>query len=75
MGTSAGLHCVRVQCGKARGYRGGRGLCAVCYDRLSRLVRAGETTWAKLEAAGEAVPVRTPRQRSEWLFRACQGGN
>lgn len=73
MGTSAGISCIR--CGKARGYRGGRGLCQWCYNHAWQQIKAGETTWAALEAAGQAVPARTARQRSEWIFRACNGGN
>jgi hypothetical protein len=33
-----------------------RGLCPTCYDRSGRAVRSGETTWARLEAAGLALP-------------------
>src|SRR4051794_1070648 len=32
-----------------------RGLCPTCYDRSGRAVRAGETTWSALEAAGLAL--------------------
>jgi len=32
-----------------------RGLCVPCYNRLAVSVRHGETTWAALEAAGQAL--------------------
>jgi hypothetical protein len=37
-----------------------RGLCRFCYERLGKAVRVGKTTWAALEASGEALPA-TPR--------------
>jgi hypothetical protein len=40
-----------------------RGLCPACYDRAARAVRAGETTWAELEAAGRALPAVPTGQR------------
>jgi hypothetical protein len=33
-----------------------RGLCNRCHLRLGRAVRSGETTWARLEAAGLVLP-------------------
>jgi hypothetical protein len=33
-----------------------RGLCPTCYDRSGLAVRSGETSWARLEAAGLALP-------------------
>ena len=33
-----------------------RGCCATCYKRHGDAVRAGQTTWAELEAAGKALP-------------------
>ena len=35
-----------------------RGLCVPCYNRLAVSVRHGETTWAALEAAGQALPAK-----------------
>lgn len=33
-----------------------RGLCSSCYKRHARAIKAGRTTWAALEAAGQAKP-------------------
>jgi hypothetical protein len=33
-----------------------RGCCSTCYRRHCLAVKAGQTTWAKLEAAGKALP-------------------
>jgi hypothetical protein len=35
-----------------------RGLCPAYYRRAGGAVRAGLTTWAALEAAGQALPAR-----------------
>ena len=35
-----------------------RGLCLACYSRLSSAVGQGETTWAALEAGGQALPAK-----------------
>ena len=37
-----------------------RGCCATCYKRYCIAVRAGQTTWAALEAAGRALPAVPP---------------
>ena len=37
-----------------------RGLCPACYGRLSKAVRAGQTTWEALAAAGQALPAQQP---------------
>jgi hypothetical protein len=42
-----------------------RGCCSTCYRRHCLAVRAGQTTWAKLEAAGLAVPAAPVG----WAFR------
>jgi hypothetical protein len=47
-----------------------RGNCSTCYRRYSSAVRAGQTTWAALEAAGSvlpAAPVGRAWRRSQWL--------
>jgi hypothetical protein len=41
------------------------GCCLSCYDRHWRAVRAGKTTWAKLEKQGLAAPVRPSGER--WM--------
>src|SRR5262245_625865 len=38
-----------------------RGMCNPCYLRACRLVKAGRTTWAELEAAGKAQPLAPAR--------------
>jgi hypothetical protein len=39
-----------------------RGCCSTCYRRHCLAVRAGQTTWVALEAAGKALPsVARPR--------------
>ena len=35
-----------------------RGLCVPFHNRLAVSLRHGETTWAALEAAGQALPAR-----------------
>ena len=40
-----------------------RGLCVPCYNRLAVAVRHGETTWAALEAAGQALPAKRSGRR------------
>ncbi len=44
------------------GHRFTRGLCPRCYQSAIVLVNSGETSWAKLEALGLAVPRREYRQ-------------
>jgi hypothetical protein len=45
-----------------------RGCCSTCYKRYCRAVRAGQTTWAALEAAGRALPAQ-PRGKGwpKWM--------
>jgi hypothetical protein len=40
-----------------------RGLCLACYSRLSSAVGQGETTWAALEAGGQALPAKRSGRR------------
>jgi hypothetical protein len=54
-----------------------RGNCSVCYNRHQKAVKAGRTTWAELEAAGQARPPtdaaarRAHLQRlGQWLFES-----
>lgn len=47
--------CIQQGCGHPQVHRG---LCLACYRAASRLVRLERTTWAELEAAGEALPAR-----------------
>ncbi len=42
-----------IGCGKPAGFHVIRGLCSLCYARLSRQVNAGATTWQALEAEGK----------------------
>ena len=46
-----------------------RGLCPVCYGRCGRAVRAGETTWTRLEAEGLARPAAPAGQAWRRGFR------
>jgi hypothetical protein len=39
-----------------------RGCCATCYKRHGNAVRAGQTTWEALEAAGRALPAQSRRK-------------
>lgn len=58
---AAALACLECKTRFARS----RGLCGTCYSRRSREVRAGRTTWEKLERAGQARPAR----RRPWGLR------
>lgn len=42
-----------------------RGMCRSCYNAARRDVRSGLTTWARLEAAGLALPAQTRQQRND----------
>ncbi len=42
-----------------------RGLCGSCYNRLACLVRAGQTTWEALAAAGLVLPATSLLTRSK----------
>ena len=44
-----------------------RGLCRNHYHEAYKLVRDGETSWEKLEAAGKAAPRKRHRFR-DWLL-------
>lgn len=55
-------------CGRARKIRG---RCLRCYKRAQLLVRRGLTTWAVLEAAGQAAPA----VGSPWHRFAGSGSN
>lgn len=48
--------CIRDQVVVYKPGRIVRGLCPKCYSLLKSRVDAGETTWAKLEAQGNARP-------------------
>jgi hypothetical protein len=46
-----------------------RGLCAACYVRANEVVRAGLTTWKKLEAAKKVLPSqRQKTSTKKWLL-------
>jgi hypothetical protein len=46
-----------------------RGLCSVCYVRANEVVRAGLTTWKKLEAAKKVLPSqRQKTSTKKWLL-------
>jgi hypothetical protein len=49
------ISCLTPNCGRIATQRG---LCETCYARLKARVRAGQTTWADLEARGLALPAR-----------------
>ena len=42
-----------------------RGNCTGCYNRWAKAVKAGKTTWARLEIEGQTLPVLSKRDRSE----------
>ena len=45
-----------------------RGLCLrIHYQAAVRLIRAGKTTWANLEATGKASPTKGQERRSWFL--------
>lgn len=48
------------KCGRVKD---SRGLCRNCYGKLLDQVKAGTTTWAKLEAAGKCLPAKADRVR------------
>lgn len=50
------IGCLQPGCGKVRKLRG---VCTNCYAQLSKLVKAGKTTWAAEEAAGHALAPST----------------
>lgn len=57
-----------LRCGKPRGPRGTRGLCAADYVTLCMAVKYGTTTWEAMEAAGKILPnQRTKRRLEDWL--------
>jgi len=46
-----------------------RGLCNVCYVRANEVVRAGLTTWKKLEANGKILPSQRQKTSArKWLL-------
>ena len=46
-----------------------RGLCAACYVRANEVVRAGLTTWKKLEAAKRVLPSQRQKPSTkQWLL-------
>jgi len=47
------IACRAPLCGRIAAHRG---LCDNCYKRAMRRVRQGLTTWADLEASGQALP-------------------
>ena len=54
-----------------------RGLCGHCYAQARVAVSRGETTWAKLEAAGLARPTfrcTATKPGADWLKRASLRG-
>jgi hypothetical protein len=51
-----------------------RGLCLACYGRLSKAVRAGQTTWEALAAAGQALPAQQPEKGGHGRTRDTDGG-
>ncbi len=57
-----------AQCGRRSSLS--RGLCnfgvGACYGPALRRVKAGKTTWAELEAAGKARPLKTPAEYVRW---------
>lgn len=42
--------------GMPKGQKGGRGLCKVCHQQASALVKQGKTTWEELERLNLARP-------------------
>ena len=59
--------CIQQGCGLPAVHRG---LCLPCYRSAARLVRLKQTTWAELEADGQALPSRGRRKTS--LLRNLQ---
>jgi hypothetical protein len=49
-----------------------RGLCFRCYNRRRSEIKRGETSWAKLEAAGLALPAQ---ERGAAWWRSSEGGS
>jgi hypothetical protein len=58
--------CLNPNC---RNHAHTRGLCSACYVRANEVVRAGLTTWEKLETTKKILP--SQRQKSstkKWLL-------
>lgn len=61
-----------LTCGQAippMPHRSARGNCTACHSKYVRAIRAGKTTWARLEAEGKACPALTRAEvadRSPW---------
>lgn len=45
-----------------------RGLCTTCYDIAAKLVKAGRTTWEKLEGENKAKGSRKKVKITDWLL-------
>jgi len=60
------ISCIR-SCGRSSGAGGSRGMCHTCYEAARVVVKRGETTWAELEAAGLALPVK-PKRWGKFTF-------
>ena len=53
--TVAERVCLTPECGASshRNFGGARGLCTACYQHARQGVKAGHTTWERLEKAGK----------------------
>jgi len=58
--------CMNPKCSRKASTRG---VCWTCYNTMSRMVKAGETTWKQLETAGTCLPrVRLPHTEArKWI--------
>lgn len=59
--------CVYPNCHRTRSVRG---LCPPHYQAAQHYVKAGLTTWEKLEASGKSLPKQTGRvhTRTSWFL-------
>lgn len=57
--------CLRPECERAVRTRG---LCHVCYQSASKLVRVKTTSWEKLEKSGKVLAVKNGGSITDWLL-------
>ncbi len=69
------MKCIYPGCERERV---SRGLCNSHYNLATKLVKKGETSWEKMEAAGKCLkltgPPRQKRTRSAWFLEGATDG-
>ena len=65
--TKEKAKCLRPDCtSKANA----RGLCTSCYQLAQQMVKAGQTTWEKLEATGKAIKYIKPKEQRDAITKS-----